>query len=49
MEKYGYDKDYVLYCIKNNVLCHALTVFYLLKNYKDIEWFNIYIYYIYIY
>ena len=37
MEKYGYDKDYVLYCIKNNVLCHALTVFYLLKNYKDIE------------
>ena len=37
MEKYGYDKDYVLYCIKSNVLCHALTVFYLLKNYKDIE------------
>ena len=37
MEKYGYDKDYVLYCIRNNVLCHALTVFYLLKNYKDIE------------
>ena len=37
VEQYGYDKKYVLNCIENNKLCHASTVFYLLKNYKDIE------------
>ena len=37
IEQYGYDKKYVLYCIQNNILCHATTVFYLLKNYGDIE------------
>ena len=37
IEQYGYDKKYVLNCIENNKLCHASTVFYLLKNYKDIE------------
>ena len=37
MEKFGYDKNYVLNCIRNNVLCHASTVFYLLKNYRYIE------------
>ena len=37
MQKYGYDKKYVLNCVKNNILCHASTVFYLLKNYRDIE------------
>ena len=36
-EQYGYDKKYVLNCIQNNILCHASTVFYLLKNYRDIE------------
>jgi len=37
MEQFGYDKKYVLSCIENNKLCHATTVFYLLKNYRDIE------------
>ena len=37
IEQYGYDKKYVLNCIENNKLCHASTVFYLLRNYKDIE------------
>ena len=37
MEKFGYDNNYVLNCMKNNVLCHASTVFYLLKNYRDVE------------
>ena len=37
MEKFGYDKKYVLDCIQNNVLCHASTVFYLLKNYRGVE------------
>ena len=37
MEQFGYDKNYVLSCIENNKLCHATTVFYLLKNYRDIE------------
>ena len=36
-EQYGYDKKYVVNCIQNNILCHASTVFYLLKNYRDIE------------
>ena len=36
-DKYGYDKKYVLNCIQNNILCHASTIFYLLKNYRDIE------------
>ena len=37
MEQFGYDKKYVLSCIENNKLCYATTVFYLLKNYRDIE------------
>ena len=37
MENFGYYKEYVIKCIKNNILCHASTVYYLLKNYGDIE------------
>ena len=37
IESFGYQKEYVINCIKNNALCHASTVFYLLKNYGDIE------------
>ena len=37
IEKFGYDKGYVLECVENNILCHPSTVFYLLKNYRDIE------------
>ena len=37
MENFGYFKEYVIKCIKNNILCHATTVYYLLKNYGDIE------------
>ena len=36
MERFGYDINYVLNCVENNVLCHASTVFYLLKNYRNI-------------
>ena len=37
IETFGYQKEYVINCVKNNALCHASTVFYLLKNYGDIE------------
>jgi non-specific serine/threonine protein kinase len=36
IEKLGYDKEYVLNCVNNNVLCHASAVFYLMLNYKNI-------------
>ena len=36
IEKIGYDKEYVLDCVKNNTLCHASTVYYLMLNYKNI-------------
>ena len=36
IEKLGYDKKYVLDCVENNKLCHALAVFYLLMNYENI-------------
>ena len=37
IQKFGYNKEFVIKCIKNNILCHASTVYYLLKNYGDIE------------
>ncbi len=37
IQLYGYDKKYVLKCVQDNILCHASTVFYLLKNYRNIE------------
>ena len=36
IEKIGYDKNYVLNCVNNNILCHASAVFYLMLNYKNI-------------
>ena len=36
IEKFGYDKKYVKYCLDNNVLCHATSVFFLLINYDNI-------------
>ena len=36
IEKIGYDKEYVLDCVNNNILCHASAVFYLMLNYKNI-------------
>ena len=36
IEKIGYDKEYVLSCVNNNILCHASTIFYLMLNYKNI-------------
>ncbi len=36
IEKIGYDKEYTLNCTKNNFLCHASAVFYLMINYKNI-------------
>ena len=36
IEKIGYDKEYVMKCVNDNVLCHASAVFYLMLNYKNI-------------
>ena len=36
IEKFGYDKKYVKYCLDNNILCHATSVFFLLINYDNI-------------
>ena len=36
IEKIGYDRKYVMNCVKNNELCHASAIFYLMMNYKDI-------------
>ena len=37
IENLGYKKDYVIQCLKDNILCHATTVYYLLNNYGEIE------------
>ena len=36
IEKIGYDRKYVINTVKNNELCHASAIFYLMMNYKDI-------------
>ena len=36
IEDFGYNQDYVKNCIKNNFLCHATAVYYLLSNYEYI-------------
>ena len=36
IEKFGYDREYVLNCVNNNILCHCSVVFYLMLNYKNI-------------
>ena len=36
IEKIGYDRKYVMNCVKNNELCNAYAIFYLMMNYKDI-------------
>ena len=36
IEKIGYDKEYVLNCVNNNILCHASTIYYLMLNYENI-------------
>ena len=37
MENFGFKKEYIIKCLKENILCHASTVYYLLKNYGNIE------------
>ena len=32
----GYDKKYVMDCVKRNELCHASAVYYLMMNYENI-------------
>ena len=32
----GFDKNYVMDCVKKNELCHASTVYYLMMNYENI-------------
>ena len=36
IEKIGYDKEYVLNCVNNNILCHCSAVFYIMLNYKNV-------------
>ena len=36
IEKIGYDRKYVMNCVKNNELCQASAIYYLMMNYKDI-------------
>ncbi len=36
MKFMGYDKNYVLDCVKKNELCHASAVYYLMMNYENI-------------
>ena len=36
IEKIGYDKEYALNCVNNNILCHASTIYYLMLNYENI-------------
>ena len=36
IEKMGYDKNYVKECLKNNILCQATTIYYLMMNYENI-------------
>ena len=36
MKIMGYNKDYVLDCVKRNELCHASAVYYLMMNYENI-------------
>ena len=37
IEDIGYDKKYVKKCLENNILCHATSIYFLLKNYDKIE------------
>ena len=36
LESLGYNKNYVKECVKNNVLCHASTAYFLMLNYDKI-------------
>ena len=36
IERLGYERKYVINTVKNNELCHASAIFYLMMNYKDI-------------
>ena len=35
LENLGYDKNYVINCLNNNIICHATTVYYLMMNYDN--------------
>ena len=36
IEKIGYDKQFVMNCVNNNILCHASAIYYLMYNYENI-------------
>ena len=36
LEILGYNKSYVKECVKNNVLCHASTAYFLMLNYDKV-------------
>ena len=36
IEMMGFDREYVLDCVNNNILCHASTIYYLMMNYENI-------------
>ena len=33
IENLGYDRNYVKDCLKNNKICHATVIYYLMMNY----------------
>ena len=35
IEYFGYDKDYVLDCLKNKKICHATAIYYLMMKYEN--------------
>ena len=36
IDEFGYDRNYVKKCLENNLLCHATSIYFLLKNYDKI-------------
>jgi hypothetical protein len=36
IENLGYDRDYIIKCLKSNYLNHATTIYFLLMNYEEI-------------
>ena len=35
LQNLGYEKNYVINCLNNNIICHATTVYYLMMNYDN--------------
>ena len=44
IENLGYDRNYVKDCLKNNKICHATVIYYLMMNY-DRFWKRNFVFY----